>query len=293
MTLLILVTLQLDHSKSVAAWTGYGLLWSVAALTSPAVLSTLPFLGIWVWIRQWRRGSNVTGIAFVASLVFLAVVAPWVWRCSQVYGRFVALRSNFGLEILVGNSEDTSNPFNWSVLPAAGTLNNDVELEKAIRVGEPAYLAEKDRVAKELVRRQPLRYMVLTVRRIVYTWTTFWNFSPRPWTDDSAVPNVIMYTLMSILAWIGLARAIRDGRDGAIALAIPMICFPLVYYLTHPEIRFREPIDPVIVILLVYGAMSFFKRNEEPSKWLTSTITSARDQSSVAYSPAERSSRPL
>ena len=202
-------------------------------------------------------GTTARASQFVASLIFLAAVAPWVWRCSETYGRLVAFRSNFGLEILVGNSPDTSNPFNWSVLLRRTGSSNQSELEKVMRVGEPAYLAEKDHEASELVEQHPFRFAFLTLRRIVYTWTVFWNFSPRAWTDDSGLPNILMYSLISLLAWTGLVRAIYDGRDGVSPLAILVVCYPLVYYFTHPEIRFRQPIDPVIVILLVYGVMSF------------------------------------
>ena len=149
LTLIVLATLHIERSTSLVAWVAYGLLWGFTALTSPTVLSTLPFLAVWVWVRHWRRGNNCTGVAVVASLVFLATVAPWIWRCSQTYGRFVPIRSNFGLEILVGNSDDSDNPFNWSVLPAGGNMNNPSELEKVIRVGESAYLAEKDHEARE------------------------------------------------------------------------------------------------------------------------------------------------
>jgi hypothetical protein len=72
-----------------------------------------------------------------------------------------------------------------------------------------------------------------------------------------------MYSLISLLAWTGLIRAIHDGRDGAVPLVILVVCFPLIYYITHPEIRFRHPIDPVVVILLVYGAMSFRRQKGE------------------------------
>ena len=129
LSLAVLATLDLEHSSSYVAWAGYGLLWGLAALSSPAVLSALPFLGAWIWLRHWRRGSNCTGAAAVASLVFLATVAPWIWRCSQIYGRFVAFRSNFGLEVLVGNSNDTSSASNWKVLPG----ENSDELEKLQR----------------------------------------------------------------------------------------------------------------------------------------------------------------
>jgi hypothetical protein len=35
--------------------------------------------------------------------------------------------------------------------------------------------------------------------------------------------------------------------------------FPLVYYLTHPEDYYRRPIDPLFVVLGVYGAMGLGK----------------------------------
>jgi hypothetical protein len=263
LTSIVLATFYIERSKSLFAWISYGLLWGVIALTSPAALSTLPFLGLWTVYRHWQRGSNCTGVAVVSSLVFLATVAPWTWRCSETYGRFVAFRSNFGLEILVGNSKDISNPFNWNVLPAAGGKNNSFELTKLIRIGESAYLAEKDREAWELVVRRPARFAGLTLRRMLYTWTSYWDFSRRPWLDDSGLPNILMYSLISFLAWTGLVKAIRDGRDGIFPLAILVICFPLVYYITHPEIRFRHPIDPAIVILLVNGVMSLRRQEQE------------------------------
>jgi len=33
--------------------------------------------------------------------------------------------------------------------------------------------------------------------------------------------------------------------------------FPLVYYITHLEERYRHPIDPVIVIFAVFGCDHF------------------------------------
>ena len=55
MTLIVLATLHIEHSKSVLAWVLYGLLWGIAALTSPAVLATLPFLGAWAWLGIGAR----------------------------------------------------------------------------------------------------------------------------------------------------------------------------------------------------------------------------------------------
>ncbi len=251
-SLVVLATLSLERTTSLGAWMGYGALWGLAALTNPAVLSTLPFLGAWVWLRHWRRGKNCTGVAVVASLVFFAAIAPWIWRCSRAYGRFVAFRGSLGLEVLVGNSDDTSSPSNWKVLPG----ENPVEMEKLKRLGEPVYMAEKQREARELIARRPLRFVGLTLRRTLYTWTGLWDFPPRWTLDDSGLPNVLTYTLVSLLAFAGLGWAIHDRRDGIIPLLIPLICFPPAYYLTHSDIRFRHPIDPIVVVFLAYAVIS-------------------------------------
>jgi len=252
LTLLVLLTLKLEHSKSLSAWVGYGLLWGASGLTSPAVLTTLPFLGAWIWFRQWRRGSNCTGLAIAASLAFLLVVAPWIWRCSRTYGRLVAFRGNFGLEVLVGNSSDTSRAANWNVLPGF----NKSELEELQRDGEPAYMAEKQREANEFIAHHRLRYAGLTLRRVVNTWTGLWEFPP-PWNmDESGVPNILMYSFISCLAFAGLVLAIRHGREEAIPLAFLPMFLPAIYYLTHSDMGFRHPIDPVLVIFMAYAIVS-------------------------------------
>lgn len=249
LSLAVLATLYLENSKSLIAWVGYGLLWGFTGLASPATLSVLPFLGGWIWIRQWRRGSNCTGVALVASLFFFALIAPWIWRCSRTYGRFVAFRSNFGLEILVGNSNDTSSAANWNILPGI----NPAELENLRRVGEPAYMAEKQQEANSLIKRQPLRYSCLTLRRVLNTWTGIWKFPPSWTMDKSGLLNILMYSSISLLAFSGISRAIRDHRYDAYPLMILVIVFPIIYYLTHSDMGFRHPIDPVMAVFLVYG----------------------------------------
>jgi len=252
LTLLVLFTLKLEHSKSLGAWVGYGLLWGASGLTSPAVLTTLPFLGAWIWFRQWRRGSNCTGVAIAASLAFLFVVTPWIWRCSRTYGRLVAFRGNFGLEVLVGNSNDTSSPANWNVLPGF----NKSELEELQRVGEPAYMAEKQGEANEFIAHHRLRYAGLTLRRVLNTWTGLWEFPP-PWNmDESGVPNILMYSFISFMAFAGFVLAIQNGREEAIPLAFLPAFLPAIYYLTHSDMGFRHPIDPVLVIFMAYALAS-------------------------------------
>ncbi len=257
LTLLILYTLNLERSSNYMAWLGYGLLWAIAALTNANVLSVLPFFGGWIFIRQWRSRTLRLGPIIAASLMFLLGVAPWVWRCSQTYGRFVAFRGNFGLEVMVGNSNDTSQPSNWDETPGS----NLAELQELQRVGEPAYMAEKQRAAMRVIEDRPFWFVGQTLRRILYTWTNVWDFPPR-WTfDDSGFPDVLVYTMFSLLAFIGLRWAIRNRLEETIPLLFPLIFFPMVYYLTHQEDgRFRHPIDPMVMIFAACGLYSLLSK---------------------------------
>ena len=75
---------------------------------------------------------------------------------------------------------------------------------------------------------------------------------------DSGIPNVLVYTSVSLLALFGFFVAARECRDNLIPLAIPLLFFPLVYYVTHADIRFRHPVDPEVVVFMAYGAATLF-----------------------------------
>jgi 4-amino-4-deoxy-L-arabinose transferase-like glycosyltransferase len=256
-TFLVLYTLKLQRSNNYLAWLGYGLLWAIAALTNANVLSTLPFFGLWLLLRHWRSRTLRLGPIVAASLMFLIAVAPWLWRCSQLYGRFVALRGNLGLEVMVGNSSDTSRPSNWDETPGS----NLAELQKFERLGEPAYMADRQQEALRVIETRPLWYVGQTLRRILYTWTNIWVFPPRWTLDEVGLPNALAYSMISVLAFIGLGWAICNHRKETIPLVIPLIFFPIVYYLTHQDDgRFRHPIDPVVIIFVACGLYSLLSK---------------------------------
>jgi len=250
--LLLWYTLKLESPASAAAWLGYGLLWGLTALTSPATIATLPFLLGWIWWRNRRLGTDCTAAAALALVVFLAAITPWVWRCSSLYGRFVMLRGNLGLEILVGNSADTSAPANWSFLP----WSDPAEMKQLQEIGEPEYMARKQQAAMALIAGDPLRFAGLTARRVLNTWTAIWDFPPLWRLEASGIPNVLTYTLISLLALAGLRRAVGRGLHRVVPLVIAMLCLPAAFYITHPDLGYRHPVDPAIVILGVYALSS-------------------------------------
>lgn len=253
LSLLLLMTLRLAEPARLGAWLGYGSLWGFAVLTNPAVLSLMPFLWAWIGYRQRRsRARWALGMA-TAALVFLGVVTPWLVRNHRTFDQFIFFRSNLALEFVVGNSGDATRAESESVRPG----DNPLEMEKFQRLGEVAYVADKRRQAVEFLARHPGRFSWLTLRRFVYFWTGFWGPHPTWRLDDEyGMPNLLVCTGITFLALWGLYRALRDRREYTIVLAIPLIFLPLVYYITHPDIRYRHPIDPALVVLAAYGIVS-------------------------------------
>ncbi len=252
LTSLILATLCLEQNRRLVPWLGFGLLWGVAALTSPSVLSTLPFLGAWLWFRHRRLRTNCFGPMLASALVFLACVSIWLVRDYRTFGKFIFLRSNFALEFRVGNNDDASTPESETLLPP----DNPMEMQKLRRMGEMAYMAEKREEVKAFLRQHPGRFVGLTLRRILYVWTGVWGLHPSWKLDqETGVPNILFCSVLSFLVFLGLRRAFQNGLPYWIPFAIVLLCFPLVYYVTHADVRYRHPIDPEIVILAVYGAL--------------------------------------
>jgi hypothetical protein len=107
-----------------------------------------------------------------------------------------------------------------------------------------------------------MRFAWTTVRRIIFTWTGYWSLSSGyRRMEPFALPNILMVSLLSVFAARGLTVAFRRHRRFAGLFAALLVAFPAVYYITHPSMAYRHPVDPVLVLL---GVSAFTVRNLRP-----------------------------
>ncbi len=92
----------------------------------------------------------------------------------------------------------------------------------------------------------PGTFLKLSLRRVYRFWAGTGN------VDGPALYH-IHALLTTILGGIGLALLFRTERAVAIPLVIPLLLFPLPYYITHAEFRYRLDIDPPLTILAAYA----------------------------------------
>lgn len=269
LTILFLITLRLERPAGLGAWIGYGLLWGFTALTEPIVLTVLPVMLGWIGFRLYRQRERWFVPLTVVSLTFILFVSPWFVRNYEVFHRFIPFRDTMGLELRIGNNGDTSY---W--LPASlgsaltekiGPWHNDAEWQRFKQIGELAYMAESREKADAFIRSHPRWYAVVTVRRIVFIWTHFWSFSPYYLAQEPDDPgNVVFSTLFTLLTIIGLRRAFRENQPVATLYALVFLFFPVMFYFTHVEVYYRRQIDPLMLVLAVYGVLGFFRRKGAP-----------------------------
>jgi hypothetical protein len=197
-----------------------------------------------------RHGLSPHILATVATLTFLAAVAPWFLRNHQTFHQFIPFRDNLGLELHVGNNGDTSH---WAP-DSAHPSTSETELEEYNRLGELAYMAWKRRQALAFIARHPASFAWLTLRRVLYLWTGLWSFDRQYWAEEGFdLPNIPLRTTLTVLALLGLRRTIKNRPAAALPLALVLLAFPLIYYVTTPQAHYRHPVGPLLVVLAVYA----------------------------------------
>ena len=223
-----------------------GLLWAVmgaysglAALVNPSLLP--PLLALLGW-AAWQTRKTLWYLP-VALLALFVVFAPWPIRNARVLHAFIPLRSTVGFELWVGNRAGASGFLDESQFP----IFNRREHDQYAANGEVAYMGDKSALAKAYIRNHPGEFLRLSAVRFVRFWTGTGN-------KDGSLIFILHAVLTTSLGFIGIWRLVREGRLRLAALfLLPLMVFPLPYYITHAEFRYRLVVDPLLTIVAAYA----------------------------------------
>jgi 4-amino-4-deoxy-L-arabinose transferase-like glycosyltransferase len=241
-----LLALPLGESGRKWRWAAFGFLSGVSALVNPVVLGLAVVLGVWACFRLRRHGEKWLGAAATAVIVTCAAILPWLVRNYMVFHRAVFLKDDLPLEICVGNVGNALHWWNGNVHPSG----NPAELAEFHSLGEQGYMAQKWVMTREFIEKHPRIFVWRSVRRFLYVWTGYWSFRKIYLSEEPFdVVDIPCRTALTIFAVIGLWGKFREDASNAIPYLLAMLVYPMVYYITHPEIAYREPIDPEILIL--------------------------------------------
>jgi hypothetical protein len=219
-------------------WAIMGSYCALATLVNPSLMPALFASLAWTAYQTrsaWRCKT------LLCLLVFLVFLTPWTIRNALVLHAFIPLRINFGYELWQGNRTGATGIFDATLYP----LQNKQEYSDYTRSGEVAYMRNKSTIATDHIRAYPGEFIGLSAKRA----GLFWIGASE--ADSKLVELHVAVT--SLLGLVGLAVLFRQNQAMALLFLLPLLVYPLPYYITHTDFRFRIVLDPLLTILGAYA----------------------------------------
>ncbi len=244
--------LRLQEQDGVGVWLGFGLLYGFTMLANPSVLPLFLVFSALVAFRRMRLGKAWMMHGVVAALGVVVMITPWTIRTYRAMHVLKPIRDNFWMECWAGNNGDTfESNAQW-----AHPASSPAEMDRYIRQGEIAYLANQEALAKKFIKENPAFFAGLSLHRALSFWTGYWSFNPA-YLKQEPLQNADIFFCSgtTVLMVIGLVWFWRRNRYDAVPYVILLALFPLTYYVTHASPDYRQPIEPEVVTLAAMGVL--------------------------------------
>ena len=216
----------------------------VAATMTKATLTILPplLLTATAWLAG-VSGRRLAAIALAAACLYGAFMSPWWIRNAVVFHAFVPFATNGAQNLYLGNNphnRDAGIDWGHDVDPAAAAklfaIPDELAREHAFAAAALGYIA-----------RNPRAFIRASAKRFV----RFWNVVPNAPEFRNALYSLISaasFGPVLLLALIGVVRRRRQWRLLA-PLYLSIAYFTGVYLVTVASLRYRFPIEPLLVML--------------------------------------------
>ncbi|MFW6133569.1 MAG: hypothetical protein ACOC8F_06695 [Planctomycetota bacterium] len=226
---------------------GLGL--GAGAMINPCWTLCYPVWVAFAWRRQRPRRHRMRDFARYAGLSatgFALAIAPWTVRNYRTFGELFYLRGNLPMELWVGNAPWSDGYFFNRQGKRIHPVFDENEARAMVRLGEWGYFrACRDDVARWWWN-DPQRFVRLGLRRMRWFWFGRYDLDEPPARRavrfaGTAVPGA--------LALLGAVLVLWRRRRAWVLMATAAV-FPLVYYASLLMVRYRLPVEPVLLTLV-------------------------------------------
>jgi 4-amino-4-deoxy-L-arabinose transferase-like glycosyltransferase len=234
-----------------------GAVLGAAVLLRQVFLLFVPVLLIWVWWASGRRIST----AFLPAVVVTALILPFTLYNYARFGRFVLLNTNAGYAFFWANHPIYGTRFE-PILPDEMGSYQGLIPEEIRGLDEAALDQELLKRGLGFVAKDPVRYLRLSLSRIS-AYFMFW-----PSRESSTLSNLgrtLSFGLFLPFMAYGMARAWIDRGKGGLNEPIVLLylfigVYPAIHLLSWALIRYRLPVDAVLVIFAALGLVDLAQR---------------------------------
>jgi hypothetical protein len=237
-----------SNNSTVSASILLGIAVGASFHVQPALLTVvIGWIGYELW---WTRNRGY--LKFTTSLVIGIVLAclPWGVRNYRTFDAVFFIRSNLGLELRMGNhagaaaAMDVMDRTQEHIHPRT----HIGEARKVQELGEVVYMRQAGGEALEWIGDHPGTFAALTGSRVLHWW-----FGPL-----YNLPAALLVTALTVLTLLGMWRicpALHSPQRAA--LLIPLLAYPLIYYVVAYMPRYRQPLDWMFYLLAAAALWSW------------------------------------
>ena len=259
--------------RSMRPWFLLGIACGVGALLRQVFLLMVPFILVWTaWVSRGRESVDRSALGWgpltsrigVTLAVLGLCILPWTIRNYRAFGEIVLLNTNAGFAFFWGNHPVHGTEF-IPILPNDPDVNyqtliprefrrlNEARLDRALLMRGFGFIAS-----------DPVRYARLSLSR-TKEFFKFW-----PTADSSAVSNLARvgsFALFLPCMLYGMVQTYVRRRDeqsrsaaGGILLVLVAVMYSLVHVLTWTLIRYRLPVDALMMPFAGVALVALFER---------------------------------
>lgn len=273
---LYLAILLTDRALDAESRTGFGqvLKWGailgvslgIIVLLRQLFLLLIPFLFVWI---LWRGGRKTIAPLVVSGLVVIVLIIPFTIYNYTRFDRFVLLNTNAGFAFYWGNHPVYGTHFE-SILPDEMGSYQELIPEELSGLNEADLDQELLKRGLQFVIDEPVRYMRLSLSRIP-PYLKFW-----PSSESGLLSNIVRVGSFGImlpfilyglaLTFIHRSKPLFKQPLGLLYLYI--VLYAAIHILTWTLIRYRLPIDAILVVFAGYGLIDLINRIPKARDWL-------------------------
>jgi 4-amino-4-deoxy-L-arabinose transferase-like glycosyltransferase len=243
-----------------------GITLGMIVLLRQLFLLFIPFLFMWI---LWRGGRKTIGILLISGTVVIAMIIPFTFYNYTRFDRFVLLNTNAGFAFFWGNHPIYGTHFE-SILPDEMGSYQELIPEELRDLNEAALDQELLKRGLQFVIDDPVRYMRLSLSRIP-PYINFW-----PSSESGLVSNFVRvgsFGIMLPFILYGLAISFTRRRKPLFKqplglLYLYIVLYAAIHVLTWTLIRYRLPIDAILVVFAGYGLIDLLNRIPKARDWL-------------------------
>jgi hypothetical protein len=228
-------------------------------------LLLIPFHFLWIFwaARKKTIRSSLAGILMSGGIIIIMIL-PFTLYNTNRFGHFVLLNTNSGYAFFWANHPVYGTHFQAILPEGMGTYQSLIP-EKLWNLDEAALDQALLKQGIQFVVEDPLRYILLSISRI----PVYFMFWPSPDSElISNISRVISFGLLWPFMLYGLFRSIKDQRLGfydrmaspAFLFVLIAVIYTLIHLLSWALIRYRLPVDAVMLVFAGYGVIDLVQR---------------------------------